>query len=347
MPGRPLFFATALPLGGQPPACSSRATWAADQDRGEPRAPGQPGRHRRVHPGRVLSLYDPDRSQVVSQHGRVSTWERLPDAGRRDDPPAGRGQGAGLRLLTESVTRRRWLDQIRRLLEDVPRGEVAPATSRLDRDDARAGARLAFGEDVEPIYHFDQADVVLSLDADFLATGRAAALRARLRRAARARGRDGHDEPALCRGVHAVLTGAMADHRLPCRRRDIRRSPGARAGAEYRGRGGTTFRPAGRARVDRGPGTRPRAIAARAWSWPATMQPPAVHALAHAINDSLGNLGETVRYTRRSRPEPGDQVVAAPSWSRTCDRGHGRDAAHPRRQPGLRRPAPTSTSPGR
>ena len=37
------------------------------------------------------------------------------------------------------------------------------------RDNVRAGAKLAFGEHVETIYHFDQADIVLALDAEFLA----------------------------------------------------------------------------------------------------------------------------------------------------------------------------------
>jgi molybdopterin-containing oxidoreductase family iron-sulfur binding subunit len=39
------------------------------------------------------------------------------------------------------------------------------------RDHARAGAMMAFGEAVEPQHHFDQADVILSLDADFVSRG--------------------------------------------------------------------------------------------------------------------------------------------------------------------------------
>jgi len=38
------------------------------------------------------------------------------------------------------------------------------------RDNARAGAVLAFGEPVEPHYRFDRADVVLSLEADFVSS---------------------------------------------------------------------------------------------------------------------------------------------------------------------------------
>ena len=33
-------------------------------------------------------------------------------------------------------------------------------------------------------------------------------------------------------------------------------------------------------------------------------QPPAVHALAHAMNDALGNVGATVAYTQTAEARP-------------------------------------------
>ena len=41
----------------------------------------------------------------------------------------------------------------------------------MTRDAVRAGCRLAFGEDLEPVHHLEQADVIVSLEADFLAWG--------------------------------------------------------------------------------------------------------------------------------------------------------------------------------
>ena len=38
----------------------------------------------------------------------------------------------------------------------------------MNRDNARAGAMMAFGQPVNTIYDFDQADRILSLDCDFL-----------------------------------------------------------------------------------------------------------------------------------------------------------------------------------
>ena len=60
--------------------------------------------------------------------------------------------------------------QIRELLSRFPSAkwhQWDPAS----RDNARNGAKLAFGEYVDPQYRFDQADVILSLDADFLGCG--------------------------------------------------------------------------------------------------------------------------------------------------------------------------------
>src|SRR5262249_35116274 len=39
-------------------------------------------------------------------------------------------------------------------------------------------------------------------------------------------------------------------------------------------------------------------------------QPPAVHAIAHAMNDALGNAGSTVVFTQTTAAEPVDQLTS-------------------------------------
>ena len=76
VPGKPLFFATAMTLGGighRPAGREPRGP--ADQGRGQPRPPGQPRRHRPVRPGVRPRLYDPDRSQTVTYLGRPRAWD--------------------------------------------------------------------------------------------------------------------------------------------------------------------------------------------------------------------------------------------------------------------------------
>ena len=51
-------------------------------------------------------------------------------------------------------------------------------------------------------------------------------------------------------------------------------------------------------------------------------QPPVVHLLAHALNDRLGNVGQTVIYTAPLDVRTGrSDAVARANWSRTCSKG--------------------------
>ena len=79
-------------------------------------------------------------------------------------------KGAGIRILTETVSSPTLAAQIQRAARALPAAkwhQWDPAS----RDNARAGAQLAFGEYVDAQYRFEQADVILSLDADFLGCG--------------------------------------------------------------------------------------------------------------------------------------------------------------------------------
>ena len=79
-------------------------------------------------------------------------------------------KGAGLRILTETVTSPTLGAQIQSLLAQYP-GAKWHQYEPCSGDSVREGTRLAFGKPVNPVYHFDQADVIVSLDADFLTSG--------------------------------------------------------------------------------------------------------------------------------------------------------------------------------
>ena len=136
----------------------------------------------------ILDLYDPDRSQVVLQQRPGQHLGRLP-----------RRASIGPRRSAQGTQGGRAPDPDRdgHLADPGRRRSAACSTAfpeakwhqyePTDSDARRAGAKLAFGEDVEPVYHLDKADVILSLDADFLACGPARLADARgLRRASRA-----------------------------------------------------------------------------------------------------------------------------------------------------------------
>ena len=172
-PGKPLFFATAMPLSGRRHRAAGREPHGpAHQDRRQSRASGQPWRYRRVsRKPRCCRLYDPDRSQTITHLRRITLLERVSRRIRgRRSPIRKRNKGAGLRILTETVTSPSLAAQLRALLKDFPAAkwhQYEPAGAQA----ARAGARLAFGEPVNTYYRVENAKVILSLDSDFLTLG--------------------------------------------------------------------------------------------------------------------------------------------------------------------------------
>jgi molybdopterin-containing oxidoreductase family iron-sulfur binding subunit len=115
----------------------------------------------------ILGLYDPDRSQAVVSNGEVSSWTQfLAALGRWMREHAG-NHGAGLHVLTETVTSPALGAQLIALLDKFPRAKWHQFDP-VSCDSVRAGARLAFGEIVSPQYRFDRAEVIVSLESDFL-----------------------------------------------------------------------------------------------------------------------------------------------------------------------------------
>ncbi len=80
-----------------------------------------------------------------------------------------------------------------------------------------------------------------------------------------------------------------------------------------------------------------RAAGARALVMAGEYAPAEVHALCHAINGALGAIGTTVLLTDPVEAEPVDQVASIRDLVDRPERGPGRHAPDPRREPGLRR----------
>src|SRR6266550_1909886 len=120
----------------------------------------------------ILTLYDPDRSQTPLYRGETRPWTQFIAEIRGALEKEGDGikakKGAGLRFLTETITSPSLAAQMKSVLTDFPEAkwhQYEPA----NRDNARAGAIMAFGHPVNTIYDFSKADRILSLGSDFLA----------------------------------------------------------------------------------------------------------------------------------------------------------------------------------
>src|SRR5581483_5342478 len=171
VPGKPLYFATAIPLGGYARGIVVESHMGRPTKvEGNPEHPANLGATDAITQASVLSLYDPDRSRVISNAGRITTWGAFFSALNAELEAQRLSQGAGLRVLTETVTSPTLAQQLKDLLTKFPKAKWHQYDS-LGGDAAYAGARLAFGEPVETIYRLDRADVIVSLDADFLLHG--------------------------------------------------------------------------------------------------------------------------------------------------------------------------------
>ncbi|MEK6629295.1 MAG: TAT-variant-translocated molybdopterin oxidoreductase, partial [Acidobacteriota bacterium] len=222
VPGKPLFFATAVPLGGYATGVLVEShEGRPTKIEGNPEHPASLGATDLFAQASILGLYDPDRSQTLTHLGDIRIWSAFLDATRKIVEAKRASQGAGLRLLTESVTSPTLARQIGEFLAEFPAAkwhQYEPA----GRDTVRAGAKLAFGSYVETRYQFDKARVVLSLDADFLGVMPGSVRYAREFAAGRRVG-GAHGEMSRLYAVESAPsnTGAKADHRLALKPSDI------------------------------------------------------------------------------------------------------------------------------
>jgi MoCo/4Fe-4S cofactor protein with predicted Tat translocation signal len=309
VPGKPLFFATAMPLGGAAwPLLVESHMGRPTKIEPNPEHPLSKGGTDVFAQASVLNLYDPDRSQTIVRRGEIRPWaEFVTELNGALMAQTGLG-GSGLRLVTETISSPTLADQITKLLAKFPQAKWIQYDA-VSRDYAREGARLAFGEYVEPQYRVAQADVILTLDGDFLDDGpgklrdaREFALRRRVGEGAAAMNRLYAVESRL------TNTGSKADHRLALKARDVETF--ALALASVLGVAGAAGAPPDGAtaaffnavvkdlQAHRG---RSLVIAGDA-------QPPNVHALTHAINAALGNAGATVVYTATPEATPSNQI---------------------------------------
>ncbi|HVG21673.1 MAG TPA: TAT-variant-translocated molybdopterin oxidoreductase [Blastocatellia bacterium] len=312
--GKPLFFATAMPLGG------GATGLLVESHEGRPTKvepnPQHPASSRGTDvfsQASVLSLYDPDRSQTLTYLGEISTWSAFLGAvgSALAAQRAPEVQGAGIRILTESVISPTLAYQIRTMLADFPRAkwhQYDPAGS----DYAREGGRMAFGQYANAIYHFDKARVILSLDSDFLSCG-PASLRYAQDYASTRRLEEGKADMSRLYVVESTMTntGGAADHRLPLRPSEIEgvaRAIAAGVGVQ----GGSAAMAVEGERAGWVNAVVKDLAANRGASVviAGDYQPPAVHALAHAMNQALGNAGNTVTFTDPLEANPVDGIAS-------------------------------------
>jgi MoCo/4Fe-4S cofactor protein with predicted Tat translocation signal len=215
VPGKPLYFATALTLGGYANGVLAESHMGRPTKiEGNPDHPASLGATDLFSQAALLTLYDPERSQTILRAGRPGTWGGFVGEMRASLRALAALGGMGLRILTGAVTSPTLADQIQGLLRTFPRARWhrwEPA----GRHQASAAAVRAFGRPLDTRYDFSRARVVLSLGGDALCEGPAGVRYARDFATAR---RGGGDRLAMSR-VYTVESvpsnlSTVCDHRL-------------------------------------------------------------------------------------------------------------------------------------
>lgn len=210
--GKPNYFATAHPfVTGAVPLLVKSDQYRPIKIDGNPEHPYNQGSSDPFTQGALLDLYDPDRSQHVLYRGENREWAefaqelRLKVAGTKD--------GTGIYFLSSTITSptlaRQW-------------GEVKkayPKATLVQYDPAIAGTFLEGS--ISPLYSLADADVIVSLDADFLSGASFPGFHQLVRQYAERR-----KDPAQLNRLYAIestptTTGLKAEHRLGLRASEI------------------------------------------------------------------------------------------------------------------------------
>jgi len=327
--GNPLYYATAMPAGlGAYGLIVESHEGRPTKIEGNAAHPSSMGKASAQIQASVLDLYDPDRSFAVLHEGRekeladfMAAWQKLYEKHRSE-------QGAGLAVLSESFASPSLFRLRQRFLKTFPKAKWI-AYEPSANENALNGLKLVFGADLRPLYRYDKARVIVSLDADFMyeEDESITALKGF------AAGRKVENETDDMNRLYVVenaftTTGSMADHRLRLQSRQV---------------GGFTLALAKELAangLDLGLALDDLSVSSAAFDnkWIAALardlmkqrgkslivagkrQPHSVHALVAVLNRALQNEGRTVNYVALNDALPSSlsQLVAL---SASMDKG--------------------------
>jgi MoCo/4Fe-4S cofactor protein with predicted Tat translocation signal len=321
VPGKALFYATAAPLfGAAVPILVRSNEGRPTKIEGNPDHPNnRPAESPSENPvwnprgssatdiftqASLLNLYNPDRSPTPLYREDIRTWTAFVAAMRTAlDEQRGK-QGAGIRFLTESVISPTLGQQMKDLQTALPQAkwhQWQPANT----DNSRAGAVMAFGQSVNTIYRFDLAQRILSLDCDFLSPTFPGYVRYSREFISRRQVTEKNQEMNRLYVIETTPsnTGAIADHAWEVKPSEFEAIAWVIGTA-------VTLQSTSSSSSLTWIGALVRDLQQHKGASIVVAgenQPPFIHALAHAMNSALGNVGKTVFYTDPLEVNPVDQ----------------------------------------
>lgn len=349
IPGKSLYYATSLYLPGgrvESVLCETHEGRPTKIE-GNPLHPGNQGKTSPWAQAAILSLYDPDRLKdpvYTKLDASPRSWADFAAWLQGEDfKKLEASQGAGLAIVVDKRRSPTRSAVKGRLLERFPKA-MWVAYDPTETDEVVQGAMIAFGKPVREVLHLEKADVVVSLDRDFL-----------------------FDDPGMVRntrgfsarrqvlGVNSAMsrlyvfesgfsvTGAKADHRVALPPSHI---PAAAVAIARRvlDQVGAKGAPPLRDALKRAEASLPSAVkideafidavakdllmdesgASRATKTvlvAGPTQPAVVHALCHAVNAALGNIDNTVTFRPMSQDEGSSGIAGLRALTQALNDG--------------------------
>ena len=302
--GKPMYFATAYPFPtGAIPVLIKSDSFRPIKVEGNPEHPMSKGKSDAFSQATLLDLYDPDRSQHVLHRGEVSSWGSF--QGEFAVAAKKTNGGQGIYFLSETITSPTLAAQWKQVQQAYPQAKLVQ-WEPVNQDSSRAASKAAFGSYTDAQYKLEEADVILSLDADFLG---GIAHPGFLPMAAGYAARHRYEEGKTMNRLYVVetmptVTGFKAEHRLALKPSEIATFAQALAN-----------------------GTAPQGASSEQQKFfsvlnddlkksggkcvviPGEQAAPEVHGAAYALNASLGAVGKTVIYTETVNPMPSEQLA--------------------------------------
>jgi MoCo/4Fe-4S cofactor protein with predicted Tat translocation signal len=304
--GKSMYFATAFPFptGAIPVLVKSDAFRPIKID-GNPDHPMSKGKSDVFTQATLLELYDPDRSHGVRYRGQASDFGSFQNAFSAAIKKTSGGQG--VYFLSETITSPTLAAQWQAVSKAYPQAKMIQ-WEPVNRDSAMTASKAAFGGFMDAQYKLENADVILSLGANFLG-GIAFPGFLPMSAAYAERHRFNAEEPDKPMNRMYVVesmpsvTGFKAEHRLALKPSEI----GAFASALAGGGGGSFSNPAATAFMSAVLKDL-KAAGGKCVVIPGEQASAAVHMAAFQLNQSLGAVGKTVVYTETVNPVPSIQL---------------------------------------
>jgi MoCo/4Fe-4S cofactor protein with predicted Tat translocation signal len=297
--GKPMYFATAFPFPtGAIPVLVKTDAFRPIKIEGNPDHPMSKGKSDAITQATLLDLYDPDRSTHVRYRDTESSWGKFQQEFATAAKKTAGGQG--IYFLSETITSPTLAAQWKQVQALYPQAQMVQ-WEPINQDSSRIASKAAFGSYTDAQYKLADAEVIVSLDADFL--GGIAQPGFLPMAASYAAGHKYEDGKPMNR-LYVVestptVTGFKAEHRLALKPSQIAGFASALAGGSA---------PAGldaeQQKFFAGLQADLKQSAGRAVVIAGEQASPAVHAAAYALNSSIGAIGKTVVYTETVNPVP-------------------------------------------